>query len=287
MSFDLLRSREGFGMTVLRVTPLIAAVAMVAVFLPGVARADHVFPDISGSACVTSTEFRFDIDVNHLGVNATGNTFIRGLAVNESFQVSLRLTGADTVVVSQDLGVSGNGARWAVGTFPFVVSATRVATDDFYSYYDVDFSGVIPNGSSPFVPGNTWGTARALDAAFGFVVISPDPLPITDCEGEPPESTTTTTEPETTTTEPETTTTEPETTTTIADEVSPTSIVGTTTTIVSVTTSIVSTTAEVSPETLPFTGFENGTSGLLALVVVATGALALVGTRMFRRETDE
>jgi hypothetical protein len=70
------------------------------------------------------------------------------------------------------------------------------------------------------------------------------------------------------------------TTTTIPDEVSPTSIVSTTTTIVS-------TTAEVSPETLPFTGFENGTSGLLALVLVASGALALVGTLVFRRETDQ
>ena len=68
----------------------------------------------------------------------------------------------------------------------------------------------------------------------------------------------------------------------IPDEVSPTTIVSTTTSIV-----IVDTTAEVSPETLPFTGFENGTSGLLALVLVASGALALVGMRVFRRETDE
>ena len=68
----------------------------------------------------------------------------------------------------------------------------------------------------------------------------------------------------------------------IPDEVSPTTIVSTTTSIV-----IVDTTAEVSPETLPFTGFENGTSGLLALLLVASGALALVGMRVFRRETDE
>ena len=66
----------------------------------------------------------------------------------------------------------------------------------------------------------------------------------------------------------------------IPDEVSPTSIVSTTTTIVS-------TTAEVSVETLPFTGFESGTAGLLALALVASGALALVGTRVFRGETDE
>ena len=79
------------------------------------------------------------------------------------------------------------------------------------------------------------------------------------------------------------------TTTTIPDEVSPTSIVSTTTTIPDVVspTSIVSTTAEVSPETLPFTGFENGTTGLLALLLVGSGALALVGTRVFREETDE
>ncbi|MCH7900255.1 MAG: hypothetical protein IH818_05040 [Acidobacteria bacterium] len=66
----------------------------------------------------------------------------------------------------------------------------------------------------------------------------------------------------------------------IPDEVSPTSIVSTTTTIVS-------TTVEVSVETLPFTGFENGTTGLLALLLVGSGALALVGTRVFREETDE
>jgi hypothetical protein len=76
-------------------------------------------------------------------------------------------------------------------------------------------------------------------------------------------------------------------TTTIPDEVSPTSIVSTTTTIVGATTTIVSTTAEVSPDTLPFTGSENGTTGLLALVLVASGALALVGTLVFQRETDE
>ena len=90
------------------------------------------------------------------------------------------------------------------------------------------------------------------------------------------------TDPTTTTTVPEVTTTLPEvtTTTTIPDEVSPTSIVSTTTTIVS-------TTVEVSVETLPFTGFESGTAGLLALALVASGALALVGTRVFRGETDE
>ena len=72
-------------------------------------------------------------------------------------------------------------------------------------------------------------------------------------------------------------------------EVSPTSIVSTTTTIPDVVspTSIVSTTVEVSVETLPFTGFESGTAGLLALALVASGALALVGTRVFRGETDE
>ncbi|MCZ6736709.1 MAG: hypothetical protein O7B77_01895, partial [Actinobacteria bacterium] len=68
--------------------------------------------------------------------------------------------------------------------------------------------------------------------------------------------------------------TEPTTPTTIPDEVSPTTVVSTTD-------------PEVSPETLPFTGFENGTSGLLALMLVASGALALVGTRVFRKETDE
>ena len=99
---------------------------------------------------------------------------------------------------------------------------------------------------------------------------------------------------------PPTTTEPPTTTTTIKDEVSPTSIVSTTTTIVgATTTTIVGATttivgatttivgAEVSDETLPLTGFENGNMGFLALVLVATGALALVGIRVFREETDE
>jgi len=58
------------------------------------------------------------------------------------------------------------------------------------------------------------------------------------------------------------------------DEVSPTSITATTT-------------PEVSPETLPFTGAETNTSAALALLLVAGGALALVGARSFRAETDE
>ncbi|MCZ6736710.1 MAG: hypothetical protein O7B77_01900 [Actinobacteria bacterium] len=83
------------------------------------------------------------------------------------------------------------------------------------------------------------------------------------------------------------TTEPPTTTTTIKDEISPTSIVSTTTTMVGTTTTIVGTTVSSTADTLPFTGFENGTAGLLALVLVATGALALVGTRVFREETDE
>jgi hypothetical protein len=105
-----------------------------------------------------------------------------------------------------------------------------------------------------------------------------------DCTPPPP-STTTTTEATTTTTESEatTTTTEPESTTTIPDEVSPTSIVSSTTTIVSTTA------PEVSPtdETLPFTGAESGTPAALALLFIAGGALALVGARAFRADTDE
>ncbi len=86
---------------------------------------------------------------------------------------------------------------------------------------------------------------------------------------------------------PPTTTEPPTTTTAIKDEVSPTSIVSATTTIVGAATTIVGTTESSTAETLPFVGFESGKTGLLALVLMATGALALVGTRMFREETDE
>ena len=131
------------------------------------------------------------------------------------------------------------------------------------NFFDVERA---PNVSTPgdqsIVPGATGTVTLTLG---GDEVYSAEL--VLDFECEAVATTTTTTVLETTTT-------------TIPDEVSPTSIVSTTTTIVS-------TTAEVSPETLPFTGFENGTSGLLALVLVATGALALVGTRVFRDETDE
>jgi LPXTG-motif cell wall-anchored protein len=71
-----------------------------------------------------------------------------------------------------------------------------------------------------------------------------------------------------TTTVLETTTSVPETTSTSA-EVLPTSI-----------TAAPSTTAEVDPiDTLPFTGVESGTPALLALALIAIGALALVATR--------
>jgi len=90
------------------------------------------------------------------------------------------------------------------------------------------------------------------------------------------DSTTTTVDDSTTTTVPETTpTTAPESTTT-SDTVLGTSIVTTTTVVVSPT-----------DETLPFTGADSGTQAALALVLIAGGALALVGARAFRAGTDE
>ena len=131
------------------------------------------------------------------------------------------------------------------------------------NFFDVERApDVSTPGDQSIVPGATGTLTLTLG---GDGVFSAELVLVFECEAVA--TTTTTTVLETTTT-------------TIPDEVSPTSIVSTTTTIVS-------TTAEVSPETLPFTGFENGTSGLLALVLVATGALALVGTRVFRDETDE
>ncbi len=131
------------------------------------------------------------------------------------------------------------------------------------NFFDVERA---PNVSTPgdqsIVPGATGTLTLTLG---GDGVFSAELALVFECEAVA--TTTTTTVLETTTT-------------TIPDEVSPT-------TIVSTTTTIVSTTAEVSPETLPFTGFENGTTGLLALVLVASGALALVGTLVFQRETDE
>ena len=90
------------------------------------------------------------------------------------------------------------------------------------------------------------------------------------------DSTTTTVDDSTTTTVPQTTpTTAPESTTT-SDTVLGTSIVTTTTVVVSPT-----------DETLPFTGADSGTQAALALVLIAGGALALVGARAFRAGTDE
>jgi len=136
------------------------------------------------------------------------------------------------------------------------------------NFFDVERApNVDTPGDQSIVPGATGTVTLTLggDGLYSAALVL-----VFECEAVA--TTTTTTVLESTTTVP-TTTTVPETTTTIRDEVSP--------------TSIVSTTAEVSPETLPFTGFENGTSGLLALLLVASGALALVVTRVFRRETDE
>ena len=108
---------------------------------------------------------------------------------------------------------------------------------------------------------------HSIQGGWSHVILCSRPIPTTDPTTAP--------------------TTEPTTTPKIPDEVSPTSIVSTTDPGATTTDPGVSTTAEVSPETLPFTGFENGTTGLLALVLVASGALALVGTRVFREETDE
>jgi hypothetical protein len=91
------------------------------------------------------------------------------------------------------------------------------------------------------------------------------------------EATTTTVDDTTTTSERDrTTTSERDTTTTssIPIDILPTSIVPTTT-------------PEVSPSTLPFTGSESGTPAALALVLIAGGALALVGAKAFRAELDE
>jgi len=117
------------------------------------------------------------------------------------------------------------------------------------------------------------------------------------CKGTTPPETTTTTVPETTTTTvPETTTTTvPETTTTTVPETTTTTVPETTTTTVPETTTTTEEKAEVSPtsivasteETLPFTGAESGPTAALALVLMAGGALALVGARSVRAETDE
>ncbi len=91
------------------------------------------------------------------------------------------------------------------------------------------------------------------------------------------DSTTTTVDDSTTTTVPQTTpTTAPDSTTSTTISVAGTSIVSTTTLVVSPT-----------DETLPFTGADSGTQAALALVLMAGGALALVGARVFRAGTDE
>ena len=83
------------------------------------------------------------------------------------------------------------------------------------------------------------------------------------------DSTTTTVDDSTTTTDGSTTTTEEPPT-----EILPTSIVATTT-------------PAVSPETLPFTGSEDGVPATLALLLIATGALTLVAARTFGAEEDQ
>ncbi len=96
------------------------------------------------------------------------------------------------------------------------------------------------------------------------------------------QTTTSTTEQETTTTtERETSTTERETTTTTQPS--------TTTTEAEIAGTVVTTTpeVEVTSETLPFTGFENGTTGMLALALVGSGLMVLTVARAVAKENEE
>ena len=100
------------------------------------------------------------------------------------------------------------------------------------------------------------------------------------------EATTTSTSEATTTTSEQgtTTTTGFETTTAAGSETTTTSSIPTEVSPISI---VAATTPEVSPETLPFTGSENGAPVALALVLIASGVLALVGAKTFRPEGDE
>jgi len=105
---------------------------------------------------------------------------------------------------------------------------------------------------------------------------------ITFCGGGLSTTTTTVPAPTTTTVPAPTTTTVPApTTTTVPAPTTTNTVLGTS--IVTTTTVVVSPT----DETLPFTGADSGPQAALALVLVAGGALALVGARSFRAETDE
>lgn len=101
---------------------------------------------------------------------------------------------------------------------------------------------------------------------------------------EPQDTTTTTLDDTTTTTGDNTTTTQARQTTTTQAQVIPTTtpnipdeVLGTTITAAPTTIAV-----EVTSESLPFTGFENGTTGLVALVLVGLGVMLLVGTQVVR-----
>jgi hypothetical protein len=136
--------------------------------------------------------------------------------------------------------------------------------------------------------------------------LTPVTTPTTEATTTTTEATTTTTEATTTTTEATTTTTEA--TTTTSEETTTSSTEGTTTTTERTSTtqpeetttttavpfdSVAGTSITAPPEveettvdTLPFTGIESGTFGLLGLALVGGGALVLTAARSARRDSE-
>ena len=107
-----------------------------------------------------------------------------------------------------------------------------------------------------------------------------EPHQVCDQPWEPPTTTTSTTLEETTSTtleETTSTTSEEPTTTTVQAPTTTIEVLGTSITAAPTTTVAV----EVTEGTLPFTGFENGTTGLFAMLLVGIGLVALAGARRF------
>lgn len=172
-----------------RIVRSVTAMLVLAVVLQGgVALADHD-PKMVAVACVSDTGFEFHLTGN-LSVNATGNTYVRGSAgltgAAGQWQLTVRLAPPSSVTVTQNVGVLGDGTRWATGTFPIEMQVVNVpSASEFYWYYDFTVDGVIPHGTNPYTSSDVWGFARFLDSEAGFVFDANGgtSLPITDCEG--------------------------------------------------------------------------------------------------------
>ena len=254
-----MRNRLEDGRVGLGAVTLALVVAMGALLIAPLASASHISPEL-----VTETRNLTCDDLASMFSGIVGDVDWTELKQDPPGN-GVESDGTLTVTISN---FDGKSFDWSsnIGVDAVFVKAGN-AGSHFYIYQPPAESIGDTGISSPGETGN-----EISHITFCYDLADPTTT-TTEATTTTTEATTTTTEATTTTTEATTTTTEA-TTTTIPDEVLPTVIT-------------TSTTVEVLPsDTLPFTGPEDGNAAFLAMLLIASGSIALVAARAFRDETD-